>query len=221
MPDTWINRLIVSGPTWEVRRFESVVAVGEGPAATSLSFTQLQRHLPEDQRYGLDEPVEPWSDDNDTNPNAVSPPYPQTRAEPGMTDLSYDFTQARYEPDDLLIRASTLFPRLCFVFGWVAPNVDEAASRFIRNGHKLLYKASGRRRESLRAKAYRRRGLSLGAEAETPDDEDNLFWADVEGDWAQLDAVVRHWDGTVARALHRLQNAAPQTRPRRRARDQA
>lgn len=202
MPDTWINQLVVSGPIDEVRRFESMVAAGKGSSTTSLSFVRLQMHLTEDQRRGLDPPVEGWSDDS---PDGISPPEMQTRAETGLMDLRYSFTQARYEPDELLIRASTLFPHVCFVFGWVAPSVDEAASRFIHNGHVLLYRASDKRRESLRARAYRRHGLSVDAEDDPSADDSEQFWADIEGDWALLDAVVKHWDGKVARTLQRVQ----------------
>jgi hypothetical protein len=87
----------------------------------------------------------------------------------------------------------------CVVFGWVAPSVDEAASRFIHDGHELIYQDSDSRRESLRTSACRRRGLSIDAEDETPTNEDNVFRGQHRGDCAQLDAVVEHLDGRLAR----------------------
>jgi hypothetical protein len=50
-------------------------------------------------------------------------------------------SQVRYEPS-AVIEASTLFPRLRFVLGWVAPNVNDAAIRFIRNRHTHICRAS-------------------------------------------------------------------------------
>jgi len=206
MSDPWINRLVVSGPAAEVRAFQTSAASGEGPSQTSLSFTRLQAQLPAEGQHGLDAPVEPWDDSSASNPSGVSAPETQARQIPGMTRLVYRFSLDGYEPDTLLIRVSKLFLHLCFVLGWVAPSVDDQTSRFIHNGHTLVYHASDRQKVSLRAKAYRRYGLSVDAASESTDD--GALWADVEADWALLDTVVKHWDGKVGRTLKRIQQSA-------------
>ena len=145
--------------------------------------------------------MEPWSDSNESNPDGVSPPEGEARQRPGFMDLEYRFSLVRFEPDDLLIQVSRLFPRLCFVLGWVAPANDEAASKFIQSGEVLEYWLSDSERESLRDDAYRRLGLSPDYGSTAPIDDDEALWADWEGDWAQLDTVVKYWDHTVAAAL--------------------
>ena len=69
-----------------------------------------------------------------------------------MLGLEYDFSLARYERDELLIRASRKYPNLCFVLGWVAPSNDEHRSRFIHNGRTLIYDAPDARVDRLGSK---------------------------------------------------------------------
>jgi hypothetical protein len=201
MSDPWINRLVVSGLADDVSVFQNAVTAGEGPTATALSFTRLQAQLDEDARQGLDEPWEPWDDWNETNPDGVNPPQVEARRDSRFIDLEYNFSLVRFEPEPLLIRASELFPRLYFVLGWVAPNVDQAAGKFIHNGQMLEYWLSDTERETLRADAYRGLGLSPDYGETAPMDDDVALFADIQGDWAQLKAVVQHWDDTVAREL--------------------
>lgn len=201
MSDSWINRLVVSGPVDDVTEFQNTAAAGEGPSATSLSFARLQSQLNEDARAGLDEPREPWDDWNKSNPDGVNAPEAEMRQDPGFMDLEYNFSLVRFDPEALLIRTSELFPRLCFVLGWVAPSADEAAGKFIHDGKMLEYWLSDDDRESLRADAYRRLGLSPDYGETAPMDDWTALSADVDGDWAQLDAVVKYWNDTVAATL--------------------
>jgi hypothetical protein len=194
MSDSWINRLVVSGRTADIDAFGASVARPGGRSPTMLSFKKLQGQLPRVEWDGLEEVEEPWDDDR--GPMAVAAPDRRARQPSGTQDLMYRFSQARYEPDELLIRASRLFPKLCFVLGWVAPSNDERSSRFIHNGHTLVFRLPDQRTEKLRALAYRRYGLT----DEATDDADSL-WADFEGDWALLDAVVKHCSGKVTRTL--------------------
>jgi hypothetical protein len=201
LPDTWISRLVVSGPTSDLARFRSSVNNPEAEPATSLSFRRLQTCLSEEDRLGLDQPMEPW-DDSAPNGDCVGAPDEQVRPEAGMLSLEYNFSMARYEPDELLIRASRLlFPRLCLVLGWVAPSNDEHRSRFIHNGQTLIYDASVKQVHRQRSRAYRGYGLSYDDALES--DGFDLS-ADLEGDWALLKVVVAHWDATVHRELERL-----------------
>ena len=88
---------------------------------------------------------------------------------------------SRYEPDLLLTKVSRLFPSLTFVLGWVAPSVDEAASKCIQNGKVTRYDLPADRVGDIRAAKYKEWG------------EDCLD-ADWEADWEMLDEVVKHWD---------------------------
>jgi hypothetical protein len=161
----------------------------------------LQALLDEDARVDLEAPFDPWDDSNESNQDGVGPPDQEARQQPGLVDLTYRFSLVRFEPDDLLIHVSRLLPRLCFVLGWVAPANDEAASKFIQNGKALEHQLSDTARESLREDAYRRLGLAPDYGSTAPMDDDEALWADWEGDWAQLQAVVEYWDETVTAAL--------------------
>ena len=200
MSDSWINRLVVSGPKAYVDVFANIVAVPGGPSPTMLSFKELLSRLPDDEQAELEEPVEPW--DDNSGPMAVGAPDREARQPPGTQNLTYRFSLADYEPDLLLICASKLFPNLCFVLGWVAPSNDEQSSRFIHDGHTLLYLLPPQRTEKLRAVAYRHYGLTAEAAAESSgDDNGDSLSAEIEGDWALLDAAVKHWNGRVGRTL--------------------
>jgi hypothetical protein len=201
MSDPWINRLVVSGLVDDVTTFQNSAAAGEGPSATSLSFTRLQAQLDEGLREGLDAPREPWDDWNTSNPDGVNPPQAQARQDSRFMDLEYNFSLVRFDPEPLLVRVSELFPHVCFVLGWVAPSVDQAAGKFIHNGEMLEYWLGDSERESLRAEAYRRLGLAPDYGETAPMDDDVALQADVQGDWAQLKAVVEYWDEAVSAAL--------------------
>lgn len=195
MSDSWINRLVVSGRKADVNAFGNTVARAVGPEPTMLSFVQLQRQLPQHEQGGLEEPAEPWNDDSESM--AVSAPDSEARQLRGTENITYRFNLADYEPDALLICASKLFPNLCLVLGWVAPSNDEQTSRFIHNGHTLVYRLPAKRTEKLRTNAFRRHGVTDAAAEESAES----LWADIEGDWALLDAAVKHWNGKVSRTL--------------------
>ena len=204
MPDTWINTLVVSGPAAEVAAFRSAVTDSDAKPVTSLSFRRLEACLSGEERADLDAPMEPWNDWV-ADADSVGPPEEHVRPEPGMLGLEYDFSLARYEPDELLIRASRKYQNLCFVLGWVAPSNDEHRSRFIHSGRTQMYDAPDARVDRLRSKAYRRNGLDYEAAIENGDFD---LSADIEGDWAVLRAVVAHWNGKVHRTLRALHDAS-------------
>jgi hypothetical protein len=196
MPNTWINQLEVSGPAPEVHRFRDLaLRVDNG---TALSFKRLYAWLPEEQQLELEEPYEPWGG-SWPNEEGIEAPEEQTLQVPGMLRLVYDFSMARYAPDELLVAVSTHFPTICFVLGWVDPNNDEQSSKHIEYGLTDLYEAPDALVTQLRAEVYRRHGLDY--EQAIDDDDDDQLWADIEGDWACRDAVVRHWDDRVAEDL--------------------
>jgi len=78
------------------------------------------------------------------------------------------------------------------------------AGKFIHNGEMLEYWLSDSERETLRVEAYRSLGLSPDYGETAPMDDDVALFADIQGDWAQLKAVVEHWDETVARELETI-----------------
>jgi hypothetical protein len=207
MPNTWINQLEVSGPAAEVRRFRDLaLGVDNG---TSLSFKRLYACLPDEQRLELEEPYEPWGG-SWPNEDGIEAPEQVTLQEPGMLRLVYDFSMARYAPDELLIAVSTHFPTLCFVLGWVDPNNDEQSSMYIEDGLTEAYEAPDALVTQLRAEVYDRYGLNYADAIETGDFE---LWADIEGDWACREAVVRHWDTRVSRRLAQIAGSLRQEPP--------
>ena len=181
MSDPWINRLVVTGPVKNVKVFAKAATGFQSPEFGSrskkpvkllLSFTALYNLLPTKAQKRVpeieDEPADLISERLVTRKN-------------GKAEKIYRFQLSRYEPDLLLRQVSKLFPCLTFILGWVAPNVDEAASKFIRNGTILRYIMSGDRRSDIRVSKYKEWG------------EDCLD-ADWEADWLMLDEVVEHWD---------------------------
>jgi hypothetical protein len=163
---------------------------------TSLSFKRMYASLPEEERRDLDEPYEPWSGSY-PNEDGISAPEEKSPDQPGMLRLVYDFSMARYDPEELLIAVSTQFPSLSFVLGWVDPNNDEHSSVYIGRGVRT-YEAPDALVTQLRAEVYQRYGLNYEEAIENGNFE---FWADIEGDWACREAVVRHWDDRVAEDL--------------------
>lgn len=106
----------------------------------------------------------------------------------GNGEKIYRFMLSSYDPALLLIYVSKHFPRLCFILGCVAPNIDEAASKFITNGKARRYTMSSKRRREIRVNKYNEWG------------EDCLD-ADIEADWVMLDAVVARWNTKFTTAL--------------------
>ncbi|HXG51499.1 MAG TPA: hypothetical protein VNN77_08870 [candidate division Zixibacteria bacterium] len=180
MSDAWINRLVVSGPAADVRAFAKA-AVGfeppdfdspsDKPVKVGLSLGTLYELLPSRAKRRVP-PVEDEPADLVCERLVVG--------KTGNAEKIYRFQLAAYEPDLLLTAVSRLFPRLVFVLGWVAPAVDEAASKLIRNGTVRRYRMPGKRLHEIYAARYEEWG------------EDCLD-ADIEGDWMALDEVVEHW----------------------------
>lgn len=184
MSDPWINRLVVTGPVEDAKAF-SKAATGfqlpelgsssKKPVKLLLSFTALYNLLPEKAQKRVpevdDEPDDLIAERLVTGKN-------------GNGEKIYRFELSSYEPDLLLAEVSKCFPRLIFVLGSVAPNVGEAASKFIRNGKSRHYDMPDNRQEEIRNSKYEEWG------------EDCLD-ADWEADWLMLDEVVAHWNETL------------------------
>jgi len=199
-----INRLIVSGPAKDVESFAKAATdprilkrqlekpSKRGPQC-GLSFNALLSGLPASWTTRLDREVtEPWD---------LSPDRP-VRLKGEMIERTYRFQLRHYDPDTLLTAVSKQYPRLCFVLGWVDPNSDDQASRFIHSGHSALYRLGEKRKRVLRARVPE----------EGTADESEIFWALIEADWAMMDAVVAHWDKRVTSVLSRVARAAAKSR---------
>jgi hypothetical protein len=181
MSDSWINRLVVAGPAADVKAFARAASGFRPPefdspsdksVKTPLSFEALYQSLPAKARKNIGE-IE------DEPADLVSERLVTGKKRNGKK--SYGFMLTRYEPDLLLTEVSKLFPRLYFILGWVSPSVDEAVSKFIRNGRAKRYSIPDKRREEIRTSKYKEWG-------------EDCFEADIEADWDMLDDVVKHWD---------------------------
>jgi hypothetical protein len=186
--DPWINHFVVVGPIDDVRAFVRA-AVGSQPpdwdssstkpVRLSLSFSAFYKRLPPSAKRRVPEvESEPYELNSDR----------MVLRKDGHAEKTYRFELSHYEPDLLLTEVSKLFPRLCFILGWVAPNVDEAASKFIRAGKVRLHRMSDSRREEIREGKCKEWG-------------EDSFEADIEGDWVMLDEIVEHWTPTVTATL--------------------
>jgi hypothetical protein len=206
LSNDWINRLIVRGPAKDVEAFAKAATdprilkhqlekpSNRGPQH-GLSFDALLSGLPTSWATRLNREV--------TNPWDLSVDRP-VRLKGELIERTYRFQLRHYEPDTLLIKVSKQYARLCFVLGWVDPNSDDQASRFIHSGHSVLYRLPERRKRVLHARVP----------AEGTANESEIFWALIEADWAMMDAVVAHWDRRAAAILHQI--APSPSRPGRR-----
>jgi len=194
--DPWINRLVVAGPVEDAKAFAKAAtgfeppefdSPSDKPVKTPLSFEALYNLLPAKAKRHV-----PNIEDE---PAGLISERLVTRKK-GNAEKIYRFELSRYEPDSLLTEVSKLFPPLILLLGWVAPSVDEACSKFIKNGKVRRYRLSADRSGEIRASKYKEWG------------EDCLD-ADIEADWLMLDEVVKHWD----KVLFRLKGLK---RPRRR-----
>ena len=196
MSNDWINRLAVRGPATEVTSFATaandrrlvkrqLAKPSRSTSTLGLSFRKLLEHVPASVKPRLNSDItEPWDLSID----------PVERVKSGMVERVYRFQLRHYEPDPLLVEVSRQYPRLCLVLGWVDPNSDDQASRFIHAGRSSIYRLSQRRKRSFYA----------GMPKEGDADDAEIFWAHVEADWAMMDAVVSHWDKKTATVLHRI-----------------
>ena len=205
MSDPWINRLEISGPAKDLaaveRAMTPVTAAGSRSRRLDLSFTALSEYLATGCVICAEEVTDPWGVTVERRESL----------ERGMVRRIYRFEQARYEPDELLGRLSARYPRLCFVLGWVAPNIGEAASKLIHKGTSRRFDLSEKRKDE------------IYPDLDDEEYEDVALEAEVEADWVALDEVVAHWAGTVRRILGRIAandlSAPGEKRPRRSARE--
>lgn len=195
MSNDWINRLNVCGPARDVEVFavtandpqiarRQLAARPKRGRPRGLSFGALLRSLPAQRVRQLEQRVtEPWDLSLDA----------PIRLGGGMIVRTYRFQLTDYEPDALLTEVSREYPGFCLVLGWVDPNTDDQASRFMHRGRSILYRLSRRRKLVFQASV---------PEAGTAD-EDEIAWALVEADWAMMDAVMAHWDQKVRSVLRK------------------
>jgi hypothetical protein len=196
----WINRLVVRGPAKDVETFAKMATdpriLGDQFDEPSrrrqrlgLSFNAFLNGLPAERRAQLHRKVtEPWDLSLD----------PLVSLAGGMVERTYRFMLRHYEPDALLTEVSKQYPHLCFVLGWVEPNVDDQASRFIHAGHSFLYRLPEKRKRVLQA--------AVPADGTAP--EDKILSALIEADWAMLDAVLSHWNRKATSVLRRIRRSA-------------
>lgn len=111
--------------------------------------------------------------------------------ERGIVRRIYRFEQARYEPDELLVGLWARYPRLCFVLGWMAPDIEEA-SKLIHKGTARRYDLSAKRKDE------------IYPDLDDEENEDVAFRRAAEADWVAIDEVVAHWAGTVRLILGRI-----------------
>src|SRR4029453_4545929 len=76
-----------------------------------------------------------------------------------------------------------------------SPSVDEQKSKFIHNGDTETYELSDDQTEWIRAENYLRYGIPPETAHES--DDDHLLWAEIEADWAMLDAVREYQEPQV------------------------
>ena len=159
MSDPWINRLLVAGPSQDVKRF-SKAAIGSRPPRSWLPSEKkpVKLHLSFKALYKLLPPIAKRSIPmiEDEPDDLISERFVARKN--GNGEKNYGFMLTRYEPDLLLTEVSRLFPRLCFTLGWVAQNIDEAASKFIQNGKIKRYSMPDKRRRQIHASKYKEWG---------------------------------------------------------------
>ena len=161
---------------------------GEAPCRRRrLSFAKLIGLLPRrDARRFEAELEEPW--------DLVVEPARQLKD--GSRELTYKFQLSAFEPEDLIIRVSRLYPHLYFIIGCVAPSVDAQSSLLVHNGQSWQWRLPVRRKNAIWNKL---------AHGKTDDNSDELTWGLAEADWQMIDEVVEHWrlkvDTLMGRAL--------------------
>ena len=117
-----------------------------------LSFAKLSGLLPPQRaRRFVVTLEEPWD-------LVVDPPEKLTD---GLRKVTYGFQLSAFEPEDLIIEVSRLYPRLCFVIGCVAPSVDAQSSLLVHNGRSRhgAYRPGGRTRSGRSLSQRRRRTM--------------------------------------------------------------
>jgi len=214
MGDSWLQRLVVCGPASEVAAFQRAVASPVKPEYLTvkpacrtqrLSFAKLSHLLPRRQARRFEaECEEPWDLVVD----------PGRRLKDGSLEVTYKFQLSAFEPEDMIIQVSRLYPQLCFVIGCVAPSVDAQSSLLAHHGRSWQWRLPVRRKNAIWKKLVPK---------ETEDNSDEVTWGLAEADWQMVDEVVAHWrprmDTLVARALKKRSPSRKGKRAPREARD--
>jgi hypothetical protein len=208
MANSWLNRIVVRGSLSDVTEFRrSARANYDGEYLTvftrskrmQLSFeclnAALAAHLGSDLELALDDPFDLVVD-------------PMRKLKRGMVELTYKFLLSDGEPKPLLIELSRIYPRLCFVLGWVDPNSDDKAGCFIYKG----------RSKTWRLPTSHIRAIFALVPAETDENEDEVSLAEDEAYWAIMDAVVNHWDQKAEETLVMIARNIPKQHERKRKR---
>jgi hypothetical protein len=191
--DSWLQRLVVCGHAADVTTFRKAASSSARPSyvtlkpelrAQKLSFTKLLAALPEKLADTISEPQEPWD---------LGVDGPELMAD-GTTEFAYRFQLDDFTCEDLIVAVSTMYPRLCFVLGTVAPNVDEHSSLMAHSGKVWRWNLSNRLHGIITAKIPE----------ETEENEDDVFWALTQADWEMMDAVVDHWKKKVAKIFSEI-----------------
>ena len=208
MGDSWLQRLVVRGPASEVAAFRRAVASPEKPQYVTvktacrtqrLSFAKLGRLLPRHRAREFEPDIEePWD-------LVVEPARP---FKDGSRAVTYKFQLSAFEPEDLIIEVSRLYPRLCFVIGCVASSTDTQSSLLVHNGRSWCWCLPVGRKNAIWKKLV---------PEETEDNSDDVSWGLSQADWQMMDEVVTHWqtrtDALMGRVLKK--NRAPSRRSRR------
>jgi hypothetical protein len=183
MGNSWLQRLTIRGPARAVTAFKDAAVSSAKPQYVTmkpvhrrqrLSFEKLRDALSRVRAERFKGQLEePWDLVVD----------PGRRLRDGSLELTYKFQLSEFEIEDLIAEVSRLHPRLCFVVGCVAPDVDEQSSQLIHRGRSWRWRLTTRRREAIRRKFV---------PEETGDDDEEVFWGEVRADWAFMDEVVTH-----------------------------
>jgi hypothetical protein len=193
--DSWLQRLVVRGPAAEVRAFQRAVASPAKPIYLTpptacrrqrLSFAKLRSLLPRQQapRFPADL-EEPW--------DLVVDPVEQFKD--GSRQVMFRFQLSRFEPENLIIEASRLYPELCFVVACVAPHADDQSSVLVHQGRSWCWRLPRRRKNAIWKKLV---------PEETEDNADEVTFALAEADWQMMDEVVDHWRRKMGKLMARV-----------------
>lgn len=196
MGQSWLQRLVVRGPASEITAFRRAVASPDQPVYVTmkpecrtqrLSFTKMAGLLPRHRVRKFEADIEePWD-------LVVEPPRP---FKDGSREVTYKFQLSTFEPEELIITVSRLYPWLCFVIGCVACDMEVESSRLVHNGRSWRWRLPVGRGNAIWKKLV---------PEETEDNSDDVFWGVTEAEWQIMDEVVAHWqprmDALMARVL--------------------
>lgn len=200
--NTWLQRLLVRGPTDEVKAFckaagskEKTHYVNERAwlRTQRLSFTKLYKALPPDISKAVNVEIDGMQDPFDLSIDPIK------RHRDGTTAVTYRFQLSAMEPENFITVLSEFYPRLCFVVGMVDPNSNEASSILAYRGKASQWRLPNRRIEAI----YPR----------SPDEGD--FWDYVESDWKAMDEVMDHWKAKVGKLMQRPSTSSSPAKLRR------